>query len=163
MSWCIVGNAHDAWSLFHQHFNSACQPPWKWLFDSRQCENPFEFVKVMWQGSHCLHCAVHLALSHDLLFALFIKFIQLRSINNHRLHRKPKRVLHVKDGHQGSFYQSYKTNVTYNNKTFIEECGNVFIIYRRLQNSSIYTNNCGFNITIYPYIWIYDFYFDYYA
>lgn len=42
--------------------------------------------------------------SHDLLFVLFIIFIRLRSLNNHRLHRKaqnslslPKRVLHVKD------------------------------------------------------------------
>lgn len=84
---------------------------------SVQHASPLKMViwfKTMWKsfcvcqgecGRNLIVCTVPcnwLSLSHDLLFALFIVFIQLRSINNHRQHRKPqnslpKRVSHVKD------------------------------------------------------------------
>lgn len=79
-------------------------------------------------------CRAFGSLSHDLLFALFIIFIELRSINNHRQHHKaqnslPKRVSHVKDiwGHIIKI-ASHKTNATYNNKVCIEESETFFFI-----------------------------------
>lgn len=102
MPWCIVGNTHAVWSLFHQHFSSACQPPENGYLIQDNVRILFVFVKVNVAGiSLFALCRAFGSLSHDLLFALFIVFIQLRSINNHRQHRKPqnslpKRVSHVK-------------------------------------------------------------------